>query len=161
MEKLIRKIQQDWIKAKAMAQAQSELNGFHELAYKLGACSMFKGDENLQELIRLMFTPQGMEFMTRFGFPSLSTFRKFKKYNPEQFGVYIDKGNIELCETRKVFLVGNTSAVLKYRETAGNRVCIMHGASAVIIAGGYAVIKTEKDSTAQLSTIVNDKAIVR
>ena len=135
--------------------------GNKELAQKLADCTMFKGTEDLEQLIRLMFTPQGIEFLTQYNFPDLATFRKFKKYHPERYGVYIDCGEISLSEARRVFLVGNSSATLNYRETAGNRVYLMHGARASIVASGYAVIKIEHDAKSSVSYITNDKAIVR
>lgn len=161
MEDLIGKIQKQWKAAKDAAQSLCEDAGRHDMACKLGACEMFKGTENLEELVRLMFTPRGIEFLTTYNFPDLKTFRKFKKYHPERLGVYIDQGEIELSEARKVFLVGDTSAVLHYSETAGNRVYLMHGAKAAVIASRYAVVKIEKDLSSSVSTIVNDKAIVR
>lgn len=161
MKELIKKIQKEWQKAKDEAQMICASIGNKELAQKLADCTMFKGTENLEQLIRLMFTPQGIEFLTKYNFPDLATFRKFKKYHPERYGVYIDCGEISLSEARKVFLVGNSSATLNYRETAGNRVYLMHGAQASIIASGYAVIKIEHDAKSSVSYIIKDKAIVR
>lgn len=161
MKELIKKIQKEWQKAKDEAQMMCASIGNKELAQKLADCTMFKGTEDLEQLIRLMFTPQGIEFLTQYNFPDLATFRKFKKYHPERFGVYIDCGEISLSEARRVFLVGNSSATLNYRETAGNRVYLMHGARASIIASGYAVIKIEHDAKSSVSYITNDKAIVR
>lgn len=161
MKELIKNIQKEWQKAKDEAQMICTSIGNKELAQKLADCTMFKGTENLEQLIRLMFTPQGIEFLTRYNFPDLATFRKFKKYHPERYGVYIDCGEISLSEARRVFLVGNSSAMLNYRETAGNRVYLMHGARASIIASGYAVVKIENDAKSSVSYITKDKAIVR
>ena len=160
MKELIKKIQEQWQQAKNAAQERCTSIGDMELAQKLAECTMFKGTEDLEQLIKLMFTPQGIEFLTRYIFPNLATFRKFKKYHPERFGVYIDCGDISLSEARRVFLVGNSSATLSYRETAGNRVCLMHGARASIIASGYAVVKIEHDAKSSVSYITSDKAIV-
>ena len=161
MKELIKKIQKEWQKAKDEAQMICASIGNKELAQKLADCTMFKGTEDLEQLIRLMFTPQGIEFLTKYNFPDLATFRKFKKYHPERYGVYIDCGEISLSEARRVFLVGNSSATLNYRETAGNRVYLMHGARASIVASGYAVIKIEHDAKSNVSYITKDKAIVR
>lgn len=161
MKELIKKIQKEWQKAKDEAQMMCASIGNKELAQKLADCTMFKGTEDLEQLIRLMFTPQGIEFLTQYNFPDLATFRKFKKYHPERYGVYIDCGEISLSESRRVFLVGNSSATLNYRETAGNRVYLMHGARASIVASGYAVIKIEHDAKSNVSYITKDKAIVR
>lgn len=106
MQALIKKIQGEWKAAKDAAQAQCTNNGRYEMAEKLGACDMFKGNETLEELIGMMFSPRGVEFMTTYNFPNLATFRRFKKYHPERFGVYIDCGKISLSEARKIFLIG-------------------------------------------------------
>lgn len=161
MEKLIRNIQRDWQQAKKAAEEQCASIGNMDLAQKLAGCTMFKGTEDLGQLIKLMFTPQGIEFLTRYNFPDLDTFRKFKPYHPERYGVYIDCGKIELSEARRVFLVGRSSATLKYRETAGNRVYLMHGAQASIIASGYAVIKVEHDKKSNVSYSTSENAVIR
>lgn len=158
MEELIRRIQRKWKAAKDTAQTQCADNGQQEMAAKLGACDMFKGDETLEELIGLVFSPRGVEFMTTYNFPDIATFRRFKKYRPERYGVYIDSGKISLLEARKVFLIGDTTAELKYRETAGNRLFLMCGANASVIASGYAVVKVEKDKSSRVDYIVQDNA---
>ena len=149
MKELIRRIQREWRAAKDAAQAQCADSGQYEMAAKLEACDMFKGDETLEELIGLMFSPRGVEFMTAYNFPNIATFRRFKKYHPERYGVYIDSGEISLLEARKVFLIGDTTAELKY---------LMCGAKASVAASGYAVVKVEKDKDSEVSYIVQDNA---
>lgn len=51
MKELIRRIQREWRAAKDAAQAQCADSGQYEMAAKLEACDMFKGDETLEELI--------------------------------------------------------------------------------------------------------------
>lgn len=160
MEKLIKAVQADWVKTKSKAEARCRRAGKTDLADKLAACDMFLGIETLPELVRLMFSPQGIEFMTSFDFPNIETFRKFKPFHPEKLGVYIDCGHISLTEARNAFLVGDTTAELKYRQTAQNRVNLMCGAKATIIASGYAVIKIETDRKSQVAQIVTDHAIL-
>lgn len=161
MKELIKKIQKQWKAAKDAAQSLCEKQGNYEMAYKLKECDMFKGTETLEELIELMFTSQGIEFLTTYNFPKLSIFRKFKKYHPERYGLYIDCGEIELSEVRKVFLVGDTSAKLCYNDTAASRVYLMHGASATITASGYSVVKIGKDDTCNISILKLENAVVR
>lgn len=160
MKDLIRKIRQRWVEAKAEAQAECERQANFDTARKLALCSMFTGDEDLESLVSLMFSPQGAEFLTTYGFPDLATFRKFKKYRPERYGVYIDCGEIAISEPRKAFVVGNTTATIKCAETAGNRVILMHGARAVIAASGYSVVKVDKDQSSDVSIIKQDHAKV-
>ena len=86
MKELIRRIQREWRAAKDAAQAQCADSGQYEMAAKLEACDMFKGDETLEELIGLMFSPRGVEFMTAYNFPNIATFRRFKKYTRSDTG---------------------------------------------------------------------------
>ena len=132
------------------------LNEIHNKAQELGQCGLFRGDETLEELIGLMFSPRGIEFMITNNFPDIGAFRRLKEHHPERFGVYIDCGKISLSEARKVFLIGDTTAELKYRETAANLVYLQHGASAQIHAAGYAVVRIESDITSHISTDTSD-----
>lgn len=160
MEKLIKAVQTDWAKAKSKAETRCRKVGKTELADKLAACDMFLGIETLPELVRLMFSPQGIEFMTSFNFPSIETFRLFKPYHPEELGVYIDFGNISLTDKRNVFLVGDTTAEVKCHQTAQYHVNLMCGAKATILAFGYSVVKVESDRKSQFAYIANDHAKV-
>ena len=158
--KEIKDAQKKWKVAKDAAQAKYEKSYQYEMARKLEACKMFTGEESMEEMINLMFSPQGAEFLTANNFPDIATFRRFKKYHPEQFGVYIDAGEISLSEARKVFLVGNTTARLKYAQTQGNRLILMCGATALIEASGYCVLKIEKDDKSNVEVNVSGHAKV-
>jgi hypothetical protein len=158
--KEIKDAQKKWKAAKDAAQTRSENAHDYEYARKLGACQMFTGEESMEEMIKLMFSPQGAEFLTANNFPDIATFRKFKKYHPERFGVYIDCGEIALSDEKKVFLVGNTSARLKYSQTQGNRLILMCGASAHVEASGYSVLKIETDDISKVEVKVSGHAKV-
>lgn len=132
----------------------------HRRAQAIGACSLFTGNETLEELINLMFRPQGVEFMMKYKFPDLDTLREFKPYHPERFGVYIDCGEIDLTEPRKAFLIGNTVARIKYCEIARNRLYLMCGAKAQITASGYAVVRIEKDFHSDIDTTATENAVI-
>ena len=158
--KEIKDAQKKWKVAKDAAQAKYEKSYQYEIARKLEACKMFTGEESMEEMINLMFSPQGAEFLTENNFPDIATFRRFKKYHPEQFGVYIDAGEISLSEAKNVFLVGNTTARLKYAQTQGNRLILMCGATARIEASGYCVLKIEKDDKSNVEVNVSGHAKV-
>ena len=158
--KEIKDAQKKWKVAKDAAQAKYEKSYQYEMARKLEACKMFTGEESMEEMIRLMFSPQGAEFLTENNFPDIATFRRFKKYHPEQFGVYIDAGEISLSEAKNVFLVGTTTARLKYAQTQGNRLILMCGATARIEASGYCVLKIEKDDKSNVEVNVSGHAKV-
>lgn len=158
--KEIKEAQKKWSAAKDAAQTSCERSHMYEMARKLSLCKMFTGDESLQEMINLMFSPQGAEFLTTYRFPDIATFRQFKKYHPEQYGVYIDAGKISLSEPRRAFLVGNTTAEIKCSQTAANRLILMCGASARVEASGYSIVKIEKDDVSKVDVIKSDFAKV-
>lgn len=154
-------IRTEWRKAKARAAAKCVRAGLEDVAQKLRACTMFHGDETLEELVELLFIPRGSEFISRFDFPTLSIFRQFKKYDTQTLGVYIDAGEITLEEAHRVLLVGNTKATLKYSQTHDNLVIALHGATALIEASGYSVVKVEIDRHSKAREIIKDHAFVR
>ena len=158
MDELIYKTHKQWEAAKSKAQRICEKNAQYGMAQKLKACAMFKGNEDLEGLVKLMFTPRGIEFMTRYHFPDIETLRKFKERHPERYGVYIDCGKISLSEKRKVFLIGDTVAEIKYRDMAGNRLHLMCGATAHVTASGYSVVRIEKDEVSKVSFTEQDHA---
>ena len=152
--------QKKWQKAKENAQRICLERGKTEMADRISVCTMFKGTESMEDAASLVFSAQGSEFMTRFGFPSLDMFRKFTKYNPERLGVWIDKGKISLSGEKRILVVGNTIARIKCDETALYRIILMHGASAEIEASGYSVVKIEKDGISGYEINISDFAKV-
>lgn len=158
--KEIKDAQGQWLEAKAKAARLQEGKGNFDLAAKLNACQMFKGDESIEDLAALMFSPQGVEFLTRYKFPDLAVFRKFKRFSPERLGVYIDAGQITLKNPEKAFLVGNTVAVIEYDELKAKRLVMMHGAKATVEASGWAVVRIDTDGTCNVDVKKADHAKV-
>lgn len=112
----------------------------YEEAAKLGVCAMLTGSEDAPRLMRLMLTPQGIEFCTKNNFPSLCRMREFRGEMAQQHGIYIDT-DVELTNHPKLVLVGNTHAVLHYDDTTKrHQVVLMHGATALITASDWAVV---------------------
>lgn len=141
-----------------MQTLQSIVSQIHEQAKRIGACSLFRGDETLQELCHLLFTPQGREFVLTNLFPSIDTLRLFKPYNPENYGVYIDAGEITIYD-QDAFLIGNTKATLRYTQ-GGYHAILMHGSQAVITAEGYSVVRIERDKKSSYKLTTTDHAKV-
>ena len=56
--------------------------------------------------------------------------------------------------------MGNTIATIKCAETAGNRIIAMCGATAIITASGYSVVKIEKDTKSKVTYTIQDHAKV-
>lgn len=128
---------------------------FFETANRLGACRLLHGNENKEDLMRLLLTPQGTEFCTKNNFPSMDQLQWFRGEKAESMGIYIDT-DTELTNPAKVFLAGS-KAVLHFDTIGRYNVILMHGAKAEIHAGNYAVVfvknaggevKIDKDDTA-------------
>ena len=118
-------------------------------AKQLDCCDKFNGSEDLQGIIQLFKSPQGLEFCINNHFPHISTLRQFKPYNVGRYGIYIDAGEITLSNPGLVLLIGNTTATLNCSSNkARNEVVLMHGAKAVINASEWSVtfIKVERGS---------------
>ena len=160
MENLIKSTHKKWHEAKNYA-ANRCRRTLPDVARKLDLCEMFTGEETLPQLVELIFSPQGREFMLANQFPNIATFRKFKPYEPEKFGVYIDAGAITINEPGKVFLIGKTNAEIYCRKTRANEIILMHGASAKVYASGYSVVHIESDrkSGAEINLYDNAKAL--
>lgn len=125
-----------------------------------GACKLFNGG-SLEKLVEELFTPQGVEFIMKTGYPGLYEFREIQKIaDLKPYGIYVDSGKIELSEEHKVFLIGNTDAKLNYRELANSKVYMIHGAKAYISASGYSVVKVEKDLSCVMNISAKEKAAI-
>jgi len=124
-----------------------------------GACLMLKGTENIDDLIKLFFTPQGIEFCTKYKSPNLETFRRFRGMQVARGGFYIDTP-VKAKNLPRVALIGSeTVAELEFTETAGYTVVLMHGAKAKITASGYAVVFLH-DAGGDVEIIQKDNARV-
>lgn len=133
----------------------------YEQAQSIGACSLFKGDETLEELIRLFLSPQGVEFCHKNSFPSLRTLRAFKAFDVEKYGVYIDAGDIAIYDPDSVALIGHTVATVDCtsRNTL-HHLFLYRGAGVVINAYGWSVTKVRSDKGCRIIKNINDNAIV-
>lgn len=106
----------------------------------LGCCPLFKGTEDLQGIIRLFTTTQGLEFCMQHHFPNIATLRLFKKHNVERYGIYIDAGAITLNDPTRVILIGRTSATINCSTLERHEVVLLHGARASINASKWSVV---------------------
>ena len=125
----------------------------------MGACDTFEG-RTLDNLIEQLFTPQGLEFVMRNAYPDLDTFRKFKKYDTEKRGVYIDCGDITLTNPERVFLIGDTRATINLTQTRAYKVRLMFGAKATVNASGYSVVSVGKDRMSRVEVNTSDNALI-
>lgn len=131
-------------------------------AVKCDVCPLFKGTENLIELMRLLNSTQGIEFMLNNPNYPIETLRLAKPYNVERFGVYIDAGDIVLHNPqRKILLIGNTNATIRIDEAHRCRVGIIKGAKADITACNYACVFVSAENKSQYTTHQYDRAIIK
>lgn len=127
----------------------------------LNACDLFTGNERtLDDIVRLFSSVQGLEFCMKHHFPNMATFRQFKKYNVERFGIYIDAGTITLNNPKKVILIGRTSATINCDTLARHEVYLLHGSKAVVNASKWAVVSTEVEQGCNIIRNTSYNAIV-
>ncbi len=62
-QRLIRDIYAQWKDAKQQAQKECENRSLFNMAEKYRVCSMFKGTETLEQVLKLFSSPQGIEFL--------------------------------------------------------------------------------------------------
>lgn len=158
--KEIKEVQKQWWRAKEKAIINCEHRHDYEMARKLRECQMLMNDTDFEGLIDMMFSSRGIEALITYQFIDISLFRKFKNYDIEKYGVFIDCGEITLYDEKKVFLIGNTTARLKYAQTQRNRLILMYGASARVEASGYCVLNIEQDKVSRVDVTVSGHAIV-
>ncbi len=157
---IIIQIHGQWLIVKGRAVSECERAGLHDVAEKYRACGMFRGTEDLQGLVGLLTSPQGMELCMRYRFPKPESFRQFKPFHPERYGVYIDAGEITLENPEKAVLVGRTSATVNCDVLARHDVFLLHGAKAVVNASGWAVVSVNEMKGCQLIRNVSGNALI-
>lgn len=160
IEELIRQVHAQWRLAKEQAARECDSRSLVNVAGLYRTCDLFKGTEDIGSLVALLTSPQGSEFCLRYRFPNLATFRLFKSYKPEQFGVYIDTGQIELHNPRRAVLVGRTSATISCDTLERHEITLFQGASATINASGWAVVSVQGVQGARVIKNVSGNAII-
>ena len=115
---------------------------------------------DVEQIIRLFTSPQGVEFCQKYHFPDITTLRRFKQYDVERYGIYIDAGHIRLENERTVVLIGKTSACLSYDSKGRHEVILMHGAQASIQASAWAVVFVSGEHGCQVIKKATDRAMI-
>lgn len=127
----------------------------------LGVCPLFTGlERTLDEIIDLFASPQGIEFCIKNHFPNIATFRLFKRYNVEKYGIYIDAGTITLKNPVRAILIGRTSATIYCDTLEMHDITLLHGAKAVVNASKWAVAHTTVESGCNIIRNTGDHAII-
>lgn len=126
-----------------------------------GACALFTGKEKtLEDLIALFTSPKGMEFCLKNKFPNLNTFRQFKEYGLEKYGIYVDAGVIALNNPQRAILVGRTSATVLCNKLERYEIYVFQGASAAVNASGWAVVRIQGVQGCKVIKNVSGNAVV-
>lgn len=161
MEKtLIKDIYAQWRSAKKQAQEECENRALFNMAEKYRECCMFKGSENIEQVLKLFITPQGVEFCTKHSFPAIEMCRRFKGLTAESLGIFVEQ-NVSARNLPMVFLVGKCHAELEYDDnTSGHQVILMHGATAHIKASKWAVVYVNTEGGGEATSEITDRAKV-
>ena len=130
------------------------------LARDKGACEKATKATSWKSLAWLFFSPQGQEFCEKQNYPSMIVWdRIMEQTDPTRYGIFVDKGKVEIRGRENVALIGETEARCYFSTPRKpHRVILMHGAKARIVATNYAVVnivkigncevKIDKDQTA-------------
>lgn len=126
----------------------------------LGCCDLFRGTEDLQGIIRLFTSPQGVEFCIKHHFPNLATLRLFKTQGVEQYGIYIDAGTVTLTNPGRVILIGRTTATVNCSTMERYEVILLHGAKAAINASKWAVVFVTAEQGCSVIRSTSENALI-
>lgn len=160
LTEIITNIHRQWLVAKEQRRQRCVAGNMGDIAHKLAVCDMFKGSENLADITKLFLTPQGLEFCIAANFPNIATFRLFKPYNLEQYGVYIDAGHITLHNPKVAVLIGRTYATVKCSTCESHEIVTMHGANTIVTATNWAVVHTQQGSGSTIVRRTSGNAVI-
>lgn len=137
---------------------QKLIRQLYNNAKERNCCEKFTGNENLEQLLELFQSPQGVEFCQKYQFPDIEILRAFRGMEAIRHGIYIDAGHITLSNVARLTLVGDTVAELRYDDPSKrHEVVLMHGAKAHIEASGYSVVFVTKGGC-EVTTEAQDNA---
>ncbi len=159
-KEIIERIHRQWLITKEQRRQKCEARNMDEVARKLAACDLFKGTEDIPELARLFTSPQGLEFCLAANFPNLGTFRLFKPFKPERYDFYIDAGDITLHNPKTAVFIGRTTATIHCNKCQSSTIVTMHGATATVLASGWAVVRIEAGPETTVVRRNSDNAII-
>ena len=129
-------------------------------AQQIDSCAKFKGTEDLEGIAKLFKSSQGIEFCINKHFPNMATFRLFKPFGMEKYGIYIDAGNITLKNPDSVILIGRTQAQVDCDTNVRHEVIVMHGAKALVNASNWAVVFTKVGNGSICIKNTSDNAMI-
>lgn len=129
-------------------------------ALRKNACGKIAEIRDTPELIRLFYSPQGIEFAAKTGFPDLALLRANKE-ELALYGILADAGEIELPSREYLCIAGDTRAVIHASQNEFvHNILVMHGAEALIKASGYAVVSATEIAAGGLCVENDGTAVV-
>lgn len=125
-----------------MMQHNNIIEEIRNEAKALGACPLADELDSMASLSKLMFTPQGIEFLQKNKqYPTIEECREIGKIS-RRYGIYVDCPNMAISGTNRAAFVGNTNAKVSCRGTSSIfTYIVMKGASLVVNASKYAVVR--------------------
>lgn len=112
---------------------------------ELHACSILRDDITLTEAVNAIFTPQGREFCSKRGFPSLEELRALQSENGtllKRKCVHVDEqANELLTHGQRTLIAGGGKSRVHCEGQGCYDVIIAHGAEVGITASDYAVVR--------------------
>ena len=157
---LLRNTYAQWRAAKELRRIHCERCNREDVAQQLAMCELFKGTETVEELAKVCTSPHGIEFCLATGFPNIVTFRLFKSFNPERFGIYIDAGTITLHNPETAVLIGRTSATIRCDSCSRHDIIAMHGGTATVLASKWAVVRVQAGAGSNIVRRTTDNAVI-
>ena len=160
MEDIIRQVYAQWRVAKEQARQECDSRSLPNMAEKYRMCDMFKGTEDLQSLIRLFTSPQGMEFCIKHRFPNIATFRLFKPFNPEKKKNFMAFKRVTVYRCVCTPDKNRFFRVSQRDYTRINVNTVLLGAKAFINASGWAVVSVKGSTGCQQIRNVSGNAVI-
>lgn len=148
---------------KTKAAMECEVKDHPNLARKYRECSMFTGEENVEELAKLLTSPQGVEFCTRYNFPNLASMRAFRMEKAEKYGVYIDPGTLTIDNPKheRVAIAGRGTVTINISDNDRRyEIILLCGAKAVVNASKWAVVTVHAQQGCYCLKNTADNAII-
>lgn len=161
IESVIKLLYGQWKIAKERARQECLDRGLPNVAEKYRTCDMFKGSEDVQTVLRLFASTQGVEFCMDYHFPNLASMRQFRPYiDPVRHGIYLDAGVVTINDPGRVILIGRTTATVNCTTLERHEIILMHGARAVINASGWAVVFVKAEQGCTVLRNTTDNAVI-
>lgn len=110
-----------------------------ELIKNMGGCEKLDRCKCKTDILDLLFTPQGMEFCSKYKFPNADICRMFKSCGSD--AVFIDAEDVYEVNAPRLVIAGSTRANLHY-STCDYRceLIVMDGAQVNVTTSGYGLV---------------------